>query len=125
MPDEFVFVNTNYRFLLIIENDLVSLLNDMDILIALQTSKTIKLTIYSKCMFSINIHIEEFGDYSVFLTRMIVYVLVANNASDEKASEEINAGDMAKELHIIRNSIDKFLEHFEQYLKIDASKGIT
>lgn len=72
------------------ENDLITLSNDSDVLLALQNSKILKLTIF---------------------------------LNEEKESpEEINHGEIAKELQHIRLSIDKFLERFEKSLKLNQTQ---
>lgn len=80
------------------ENDLITLSNDSDVLLALQSSKILKLTLFLK-----------------------------NEQSDREASnnteEILNPNEIVKELYNIRMGIDKFLEKFERvFLKISDIK---
>jgi len=42
---------------------------------------------------------------------------------DNEQKEEINHADVARELHHIRLSIDRFLEKFERSLKLNLNKN--
>lgn len=74
------------------ENDLITLSNDSDVALALQNSqKSLKLTIFLK------------------------------DDENKKADEDVKPIEVFKELASIRSSIDKFLDKFDKYLKLESN----
>ena len=87
---------------------MITIANDNDVLLAIQTNKVLRLTIYCK-FFIFSLFQVKFNFHAIKIVKNKNYEQTGGDADGLK---EITSLEILKELQSIRTSIDKFYENF-------------